>query len=114
MIKEERFHASQRYERRLILIENMRKGKPGAGLTPSPAINKECKMKRKFHKNDEWCPECGHLLPKKTWNCQFCGWSLNDLQMYDSEIDYWDDYSTMNNIPGIDSDIDIDRLINNS
>jgi hypothetical protein len=37
-------------------------------------------MGRKIRRNEDWCPECGHLLPKKAWNCHFCGWSLHDAQ----------------------------------
>jgi len=63
-------------------------------------------MRRKFSGNEDRCPECGHLISQNTWNCSFCGWSLQDSHMHDPEIDSWDDYSDINNIPGIDSDFD--------
>ncbi len=81
------------------------------GSSTRPNDLKEEKMGRTIRRNEDWCPECGHLLPKKTWNCQFCGWSLNDLEIYDSGIDPWDDYSDINNISSIDRDVD--RLIDN-
>ncbi len=36
-------------------------------------------MGKRIRRNQEWCPECGHLLPKKKWECQFCGWSINEF-----------------------------------
>ena len=68
-------------------------------------------MGRKSIGNEDWCPECGHLMPKNSWNCPFCGWSLQDLQMNDFELDSWDDYSDINDISI--SNRDIDRLIDN-
>ena len=32
-------------------------------------------MARRISRYEEWCPECGHLLPKNNWDCDFCGWS---------------------------------------
>lgn len=32
-------------------------------------------MRQRFRRNEDWCPECGHLLPKNNWDCDFCGWS---------------------------------------
>jgi hypothetical protein len=69
-------------------------------------------MGRRFQRHEDWCPECGHLLPKKTLNCSFCGWSFNDLNIHDYGIDSWDDYSDSNKISSIEEDID--RLIDNS
>lgn len=34
-------------------------------------------MGKRIRRTEDWCPECGHLLPKKKWDCQFCGWSLS-------------------------------------
>lgn len=69
-------------------------------------------MGRKFQRYEDWCPECGHLLSPKTWNCPFCGWSSHDLKIYDSGIDSWNDYSDFNKISSIEEDIDL--LIDNS
>ena len=82
------------------------------GFNTRPNKSKEGKMVRRFQRNDDWCPECGHLLPKRTWNCPFCGWSIHDLQIDDYGIDTWDDYSDLKNISNVDQDID--RLIGNS
>ena len=37
-------------------------------------------MGRRLRMNADCCPECGHLLPKKILNCQFCGWKLCESQ----------------------------------
>ena len=68
--------------------------------------------KRRFQRNNDWCPECGHLMARNTWNCPFCGWSPENVQMHDFGIDFRDDYSDIRNPSSIDSDID--RLIDNS
>ena len=41
------------------------------------------KMGRRIRRNEDWCPECGYLLARKKWNCQFCGWSLYESQVID-------------------------------
>ena len=66
-------------------------------------------MGRRISRNEEWCPECGHLLPKKTWSCQVCGWTLDDMDSYASGIDLMDTYSGINNISK--DDRELDRLL---
>lgn len=29
----------------------------------------------------DYCPECGHLLPKRRFECPYCGWVRNDYQV---------------------------------
>jgi hypothetical protein len=50
------------------------------GFLGPPQSKKGEKMGRRIRRNEDWCPECGHLLPKKGWNCHFCGWSLYEAQ----------------------------------
>ena len=68
-------------------------------------------MRQRFRRNEDWCPECGHLLPKKNWNCPHCGWTSGAVESYESEIYLLGDYSDSLDIPNVDRDID--RLIDN-
>ena len=65
-------------------------------------------MKLSFYRNEDLCPECGHLLPQTAGNCQFCGWSFNDVKSYTSEFDSMDEYLYLDteNIPIVDRDIE--------
>lgn len=69
-------------------------------------LKRGAEMGRKIQGYEDWCPECGHLLSKKKWNCSFCGLSLNDLKINDFGIGSWDDYSDLNKKSNIDEDID--------
>ncbi|RLC27003.1 MAG: hypothetical protein DRH21_00430 [Deltaproteobacteria bacterium] len=69
-------------------------------------------MGQRLQKYEDLCPECGHLLPKETWNCSFCGRSLHDLKIHDSRIGSWDDYTDLNKMSSIEEDFD--RLLVNS
>jgi len=66
-------------------------------------------MGRKLQRNVELCPECGHLLPQKTWNCHFCGWTIGNVESYNSAMDLMVEYSNLDNIADVDRDIE--RLI---
>jgi hypothetical protein len=63
-------------------------------------------MRRKFNRNTELCPECGHVITPKSWNCQFCGCDLDNAKSHTSSVDPWNDYPDINNIPYVDTDID--------
>ncbi len=69
-------------------------------------------MRQRFRRNEDWCPECGHLLPKKTWSCQVCGWALNDMDSYASGIDLVDTYSDISKISK--DDRELDRLLDST
>jgi hypothetical protein len=63
-------------------------------------------MERRFHRNEDLCPVCGHLMSKNMWNCSFCDWSLKDLQLHYSGIESWGYYSDIDAIPSVNRDID--------
>ncbi len=66
-------------------------------------------MGRRIQRNGEWCPECGYLLPKNSWNRNYRGWTIEDVKSYGSGMNSIDDYSTISNIADVDRDIE--RLI---
>lgn len=72
--------------------------KARGGPNNRPGNRKEVKMGRRFGGNEELCPECGHLLTTKSWNCQFCGWNMDNSKMHTSAVDLWNDYPDIDNI----------------
>lgn len=72
--------------------------KARGGPNNRPGNRKEAKMGRRFGGNEELCPECGHLLTTKSWNCQFCGWNMDKSKMHTSAVDLWNDYPDIDNI----------------
>nr|WP_320015531.1 hypothetical protein [uncultured Desulfobacter sp.] len=63
-------------------------------------------MRQRFRRNEDWCPECGHLLPKNSWNCNYCGWTIGDVESYSSGMDSIDDYSNISIIADVDRGIE--------
>jgi hypothetical protein len=55
--------------------------------------------------NEDLCPECGHLISRNLWDCQFCGRSLQDLHIHNTGMNSWDDYSGIDNMASFDRDI---------
>lgn len=63
-------------------------------------------MERKFNRNEELCPECGHVITPKSWNCRFCGCDLDSSKTHTSSVDFWNDYPDIDNIPYVDVEED--------
>ena len=65
-------------------------------------------MKPRFYRNEDLCPECGHLLPQKAGSCQFCGWAFSDGKWHALEFDTMDEHLVLDteNIPIVDRDIE--------
>lgn len=68
----------------------------------------------RFYRNEDLCPECGHLLPQKAGNCQFCGWAFNDVKSHTSEFDSMDERLDLDSIDIPTVDRDIERLIDSA
>lgn len=71
-------------------------------------------MRLRSYKNEDLCPECGHLLPQKAGNCQFCGWTFSDVKSRTSEFDSIDEHSDLDLIDISRVERDIDQLIDSA
>ncbi|MEJ2638445.1 MAG: hypothetical protein P8010_02620 [Desulfosarcinaceae bacterium] len=64
-------------------------------------------MRASIDKNEDCCPQCGHLLPIRSWNCVHCDWSWDPVKMQDIEMRSWDSYTNLDNIADLDRDADL-------
>ena len=63
-------------------------------------------MGRGFRSTEELCPECGHLLTTKSWDCRFCGWNMDNSKTQAYSVDSWNDYGESDKFSFIDLDVE--------
>jgi hypothetical protein len=67
---------------------------------------KEDPMGAFIDKNEDCCPQCGHLLPIRSWNCRYCDWSLDSAKIPATDLTAWKNDINIDELGAFDRDID--------
>jgi hypothetical protein len=57
-------------------------------------------------KNEDCCPQCGHLLPIRSWHCVYCDWSLDNAKIVSADISAWENEIDIDEMGVFDRDVD--------